>query len=131
MSRLIRPKLAEMGRRMQARREEHKWSQAEVITRLEEAGIEMTRAAYSHWETGRADIPSSALSAIAKILELPSSYLLGEQSPGEWQDEKAMEFYNGIAPELKPTAYATLKTLFEASDRRQTTHGRKASEEDE
>lgn len=126
MSRIIRPQLVEMGRRMQARRDEHKWSQQDVITRLETAGIEMTRAAYSHWETGRADIPSSALSAIAKILMIPAAYLLGEKSEDSWLDEEAMEFYNGTSPELRVAARATLKALFEESDRQRTTHGHKA-----
>ena len=137
MSRVIRPRLAEMGRRMQARREEHKWSQTEMITRLEAAGIEwagsktMSRAAYSHWETGRADVPSSALVTLADVLQVSVGYLTGEQSAGEWQDELAMQFYNGMALELKPTALATLKTLFEASDRLQTTYGRKPPEDTE
>lgn len=130
MARELKPQLVAMGRRLQTRREELQWSQYDVVTKLEQLGIEMTRAAYSHWENGRADIPASALAAIAHILNLPANYLLGQQSETEWQDEQAMLFYNGTSPDLRPTAVATLKALFEASDRQRTTHGRKAQDTD-
>jgi transcriptional regulator with XRE-family HTH domain len=126
----LKPQLVAMGRRMQARREEQKWSQQDVILKLETAGIEMTRAAYSHWETGRADMPSSALAAIAKVLEIPAGYLLGEMRETEWMDERAMAFYKGTAPDLRLAAVATLKALFEESDRRRTTHGRQVLDSD-
>lgn len=128
MARELKPQLVAMGRRMQARREELHWSQQDVITKLEQKGIEITRAAYSHWETGRADIPSSALAVAASILQLPANYLLGQQTETEWVDEQAMLFYNGTSPDLRLTAVATLKALWEASDRQRTTHGRKAPE---
>ncbi|MCW3095754.1 MAG: Helix-turn-helix domain [Chthonomonadaceae bacterium] len=130
MARELKPQLVAMGRRMQARRDELHWSQQDVILKLEQAGIEITRAAYSHWETGRADIPSSALAVIANILSIPANYLLGQQSETEWLDEQAMLFYKGTSPDLRPTALATLKALFEASDRQRTTHGRKADDTD-
>ncbi len=130
MARTLKPQLVAMGKRMQVRREELQWSQQEVIQKLEQAGIEMTRAAYSHWETGRADIPSSALAKIATILTIPANYLLGQTSEEEWMDEQAMIFFNGTSPQLKQTAVATLKALFEASDRERTTHGRKALDTD-
>lgn len=130
MPRELKPHLIAMGRRMQARREELKWSQQDVILKLDKAGIEMTRAAYSHWETGRADMPSSALAAIARVLEISAGYLLGEVREAEWMDERAMMFYNGTAPDLKLTAVATLRTLFEESDRRRTTHGRQVPDTD-
>ena len=131
MARILKPELVAMGKRMQARRENLHWSQAEVVTKLEQTGIEMTRAAYSHWETGRADIPASALAIIANILELPANYLLGQQSEEQWMDEQAMLFFNGVSPDLKRTAVATLKALFEESDRQRTTHGRKAQDTDD
>jgi len=131
MARELRPQLVAMGRRLQARRDELQWSQQDVITKLEQEGIEMTRAAYSHWETGRADIPSSALLVIADLMDLRASYLLGQQSETEWMDEQAMKFYHGTSQELRPAALATLKALCEASDRSRTTHGRKALDVDE
>lgn len=131
MARELKPLLVAMGKRMQGRREELRWSQQDVILKLEQEGIEMTRAAYSHWETGRADIPTSALAAIARILETPVNYLIGQQSEGEWLDEQAMLFYNGMEPHLRPTALATLKALCDASDRSRTTHGRKALDSDD
>ena len=131
MARVLKPQLIALGRRMKARREELQWSQQEVIMKLEQTGIEMTRAAYSHWETGRADIPSSALASIAGILKMSAGYLLGQQSEEEWVDERAMQFYNDIPPELRPTALATLRALCAASDRSRTTHGRKAEDTEE
>lgn len=131
MARTLKPLLVAMGKRLQARREELHWSQQDVITKLDEAGIEMTRAAYSHWETGRADIPSTALAAVARIMDISVNYLLGQTSESEWLDEQAMQFYNGTAPNLRPAAVATLRALFEASDRSRTTHGRKAEDTDD
>jgi transcriptional regulator with XRE-family HTH domain len=131
VARELKPRLVAMGRRLQARREELQWSQHDVILKLGGAGIEMTRAAYSHWETGRADIPSSALAILADLLDISVGYLLGQQSAGEWIDEQAMQFYNGTSSELRGAAMAALKALFEASDRKGTTHGRKAFHTDE
>lgn len=132
MSREIRPELVARGRRIQLRREELQWSQQDMITKLEQAGIDwagsrtMTRAAYSHWETGRADIPASALAAVANVLEIPVAYLLGQQSQEEWFDVQAMQYYRGTSEELKPAALAALEALFRMSDQSRTTHGRKA-----
>jgi transcriptional regulator with XRE-family HTH domain len=128
VARELKPQLVAIGRRLQSRREELRWSQQDVIVKLEQAGIEMTRAAYSHWETGRADIPSSALAAIADIFSIPATYLLGQQSDSEWMDEQAMIFYKGTSEKYRPAALATLKALFEESDRERTTHGRKADD---
>ncbi len=89
-----------------------------------------------NYKTGAPPQPSrKVVEAIAIGLSVPvpeafaaAGYTVDplEVSDEEIGDEEAIAYYRGIPPNLKPAARAILKTMFEQSDRAETTHGKKA-----
>jgi len=126
MSRILNPEMVALGKRIQARREQKQWSQQDMLTKLQQQGLDVTRGAYSHWESGRVNLPAMALIALTDILDLSADYLLGKQSEEEWLDDEVIQWYREISPDFRHAARAMMKALCEASDRQRTTHGRKA-----
>ena len=126
MSRILHPEMIALGKRIQARREEKQWSQEEMLTKLQQHGFDVTRGAYSHWETGRVNLPALAVIALTDVLDLSADYLLGKQSEEEWLDDEVIQWYRAMCPDFRNAARAAMKALCEASDRQRTTHGRKA-----
>jgi transcriptional regulator with XRE-family HTH domain len=55
---------------LRRRREQLGLSQGELASKLQDAGLEITRATVSHWETGRHPSPFDSVSAISALAEI-------------------------------------------------------------
>lgn len=101
-----------MSNRIRARREYLQLSQEAVASALS-----MSPVGYGHWERDRTEPSASQLKELAKVLHVSVSYLVGEQPREQFEDEEAARWYNGLPPHLRPAARATLRALYEQSDR--------------
>ena len=101
-----------VGDRVRARRELLGMSQQEIAEKMS-----LSVVGYGHYERGRTEFTASQLKALARLLDAPVSYLVGEQSDEGFQDEEAAKHYYGLAPPMKQTAKEMLRLLYEQSDR--------------
>jgi transcriptional regulator with XRE-family HTH domain len=125
MSREPREELIPIGLRLKVARENMGYSQQQVRLKLAERDIEITQSGYSHWETGRAELSISALKAICEILKTDAGYLLGQAQEDIWVREPSGRRYYGLEPHQQSLINALMEEMA-ASDREETTHGRKA-----
>lgn len=102
----------DLGERMKARRLYIRLSQADVAAR-----IPVPTNTYNRWETGVNTVPTVELPNVAKALGISVSWLFSDDDQTVADDSEVAMYWNGIAPELKPAAKASLRALYEANRR--------------
>ena len=106
---------------LKARRDELRLSQDDLAARLQISGLDVSRAAVSHWETGRDKPPidnRKSLAAIARALEmLPAEVLLlageSEEQNGVYSDaaKHGALIIDRLPPEAQRAAVDQLRVL--------------------
>lgn len=73
--------------------------------------------AISNYEQARRPILAEELQRFANVLGIPVAYFYAELDTEEFNDAEAVHWLKYMEPHLKPAARATLKALYEQSDR--------------
>lgn len=110
---------------LKQRREQLELSQEAFAIKLQQAGLDVSRALISHWETGRGNVPIrdvEARRALARALDLTVSELLNLAGEVEIEDEivssipsetarRAALIISRLPPDAQRTALEQLRAL--------------------
>ena len=82
-----------MYERIRNLREDHDLKQ-EDIARL----LHCTQACYSHYETGKRDIPTEVLRTLADFYHVSIDYLLGHTPPASDDERRLLTYFRSFTP---------------------------------
>lgn len=103
--------MKEIGERLKSRREYLGMTQQEVAEALS-----MSRGNYTRIEGGFITMSAPDLAVAADFLRVPISYLYGDPTAYDVQDDEFIRFYAGQAPETKRRIMRSTRAWFDQQD---------------